>query len=542
MKSVFLRLIVPTALLGGLLVLPIGVTRGDEKASKKKAVEIPELNLLDAVRAGEVSVNAEGIGDGRMMVSVTNNSPRKLNVVLPPGLVASGATGQFGGMGGMGGGMMGGMGGGMGGMGGGMGGMGGGMGGMGGGMGGMGGGMGGMGGGMGGGMRGGMGGGTMPASMGMMMLGRLIMNLVGDRDSWNQASLMIGMMGGGMRGGMGGGMGGGMMGGMGGGMGGMGGGMGGFGSVPPTGNPFATLNPGQTRNLPTRLVSLNGPGADALVALPAKGELLQLGDIAQLGSDTRTQAAMKRLAEDKAPTSISQLVLWNVSAGLDWPTIAGLSRSWANASEITLARHFVSTLDSLPKGETGRIYVEVKGNTTLADDLGKLFKDYSLLGLKVESGVPARPQGPAVACSIQASGDDLTVQIRMTDEQGQAWVSAGKFDLRIAKKDGKLDSPTVANSVASGVLSRLVRADLVKGKKVKGKDSYTVRIGNYSPLILNGLALSGGADNSAEALKMLSGISISPRKSLTVPATNEVVDHLGLKKGIRILAADLSGL
>ena len=27
--------------------------------------------------------------------------------------------------------------------------------------------------------------GTMPASMGMMMLGRLIMSLIGDRDSWD---------------------------------------------------------------------------------------------------------------------------------------------------------------------------------------------------------------------------------------------------------------------------------------------------------------------------------------------------------------------
>ena len=51
----------------------------------------------------------------------------------------------------------------------------------------------------------------------MMMLGRLIMYLCGDHDSWDQRAMMMGM------GGMGGGMGG-----MGGGMGGMGGGMGGW--------------------------------------------------------------------------------------------------------------------------------------------------------------------------------------------------------------------------------------------------------------------------------------------------------------------------
>jgi hypothetical protein len=73
---------------------------------------IPEVNLLDAIRDRMVSVKAEGIGDGRMTLSVTNRSGKKLRVVLPPGIIAQGATGQFGGMGGMGGG---GMGGGMGG-------------------------------------------------------------------------------------------------------------------------------------------------------------------------------------------------------------------------------------------------------------------------------------------------------------------------------------------------------------------------------------------------------------------------------------------
>src|SRR5271157_3211003 len=115
---------------------------------------IPTYNLLEAISQGLVGVEASGRGDGRMTVSVTNNTKKQLRVVLPPGIIAQGATGQFGGMGGMGGGM-GGMGGGMGGMGGGVtGGTGGGSGGMGG-MGGGVGGMGGMGGGMGGGILGG---------------------------------------------------------------------------------------------------------------------------------------------------------------------------------------------------------------------------------------------------------------------------------------------------------------------------------------------------------------------------------------------------
>ena len=199
-------------------------TKMETSSPVKETRDLPELDLLDAMRKGTVSVKAEGSGDGRMIVSVTNRTNRPLRVVLPPGIIAQGAAGQIGGMGGMG---MGGMGGG--------------------GMGGMGGGTGGMGGGTRGGM-GGMGGmgrtsGTLPPTMGMMMLANIIMYFTGDFDSWDRRSLMIGMGRMGGMGGMGmGGMGGGMMGGMGGGM----------RSVPPSGLPFAELKPGQTRHLPTR--------------------------------------------------------------------------------------------------------------------------------------------------------------------------------------------------------------------------------------------------------------------------------------------------
>ena len=86
--------------------------------------------------------------------------------------------------------------------------------------------------------------GTMPSTMGMMMLSRMIMYFCGDPESWDDG-FDDWNVGGGMMGGMGGGMG--MMGGMGGGMGGMGGGM---RSVAPTGLPSSLLNPGQNRRLP----------------------------------------------------------------------------------------------------------------------------------------------------------------------------------------------------------------------------------------------------------------------------------------------------
>ena len=437
----------------------------------------------------------------------------------------------MGGMGGMGGGMMGGgMGGGMGGMGGGMGGMGGGMGGMGGGM------MGGR-----GGMGGGMGGGTMPASMGMMMLGRLIMMLVGDMSSWNFSSLMSGGMMGGM--GMGG------MGGMGGGMGGMGGGMmggmgGGFRSVPPTGAPFAVLGPNQTRSLATRLVSLNPPTADGTVAMPAAGEKLSLGDVGQLASDPKVTSAVRRLAEAKAPSTTSQLVLWNVSAGLDWEAIARLSRGWADPRDVDLARQFVDNLGTSTKEDAGRLYVDVSGKGPLAAELKGLFKGATVLGLKVEAGtLPSTPSGPSLAMAIVVpeGTDKVEVAVKSSDGRGR-WVDAAKLTVPVTKKDGKADVAALADAVADGVLGRIVEARLVKGKKVKGKDTYTVQVLNRSPLILNGVAFDGAAAPRAEAPGLVWGLSVSPGKVLTIGATAEAVERLGLAKGMHIVAADLSGL
>jgi len=88
-------------------------------------------------------------------------------------------------------------------------------------------------------------------------------------------------------------------------MGGMGGGM---RSVPPTDLPFALLNPGQIRSLPTRLVSVSRPDPDAGLSFPEKGEQLKVGDISQISDNPKVQKALRRLAADKAPTTLSQLV------------------------------------------------------------------------------------------------------------------------------------------------------------------------------------------------------------------------------------------
>ena len=71
--------------------------------------EPPAIDLLTGIRTGQLAAAAQGRSDGRITLSLKNQTDSKLRVILPPGLMVSGVSGQFGGgMGGMGGGMGGG--------------------------------------------------------------------------------------------------------------------------------------------------------------------------------------------------------------------------------------------------------------------------------------------------------------------------------------------------------------------------------------------------------------------------------------------------
>ena len=439
------------ALVSGVMILmstPSAAHAADPAKAKPKA-ELPSVSLFDAVKNGDISVEAKGAGDGGMTVTLKNKTHRKLRVVLPPGLVASGASGQMGGMGGMGG----------------------------------------------------------------------------------------GMGGGGMGGGMGGG-------GMGGGMG------GGFRSVPPTLLPSADLNPGQTREMATRLVTISSADPSNPVAIPAKDEPLKLSDISQVSNDPKVAKALRRLAADKAPNSLAQLVMWNVSGGLSWENIATLSADWSNPHELVMAKRFVQNLDLLGNGETGELRYEITATPELkaiADELAATLKGQLVLGLKAEAGVAEAPTGPAIGCKIALAGTtdkpQAEVHVLTSDGEGQAWTAVGKFNLPVRRSEEKVKSVEFADSFAEGVLGRLVRAQLSKGPRVKGKETYYVRIDNASPLLLNGLAITGeGIKGENVTPNILSGIAIPPRNNLTVSATGSVVEKLGLKKGVKVVAADLSGL
>ena len=70
----------------------------------------------------------------------------------------------------------------------------------------------------------------------------------------------------------------------------------------------------------------------------------------------------------------------------------------------------------------------------------------------------------------------------------------------------------------------------------KGKRLYQIRIEKRVTAHSQWTGSSGTASDEKEKPAELLGISVSPRRSLTVPATEDVVKSLGLKKGIKLVA------
>ena len=59
-------------------------------------------------------------------------------------------------------------------------------------------------------------------------------------------------------------------------------------------------------------------------------------------------------------------------------------------------------------------------------------------------------------------------------------------------------------------MGHLVRVQLSRGPRVKGKESFKIKIVNDSPMILNGLALGGHEVSAETPPSVLAGLCPSP--------------------------------
>ena len=204
--------------------------------------------------------------------------------------------------------------------------------------------------------------------------------------------------------------------------------------------------------------------------MPAKGEKLQIGDIGQLTDDARVQKALKRLAADKAPETVAQLVMWRVAGEARLGRIAEMSRKWSQRPRVDPGPDFVDQLDTLPEGESGALLCEItRGDPALEAVAGR-----------AEGG----PQGPVRprpagqlgrAGAARRAGGGLQGPDHRDGREARG-AGSGRHQRRRAdvgagrqvhpagdrEKDGKVKAEAFADALAEGILGRLVRAQLSK--------------------------------------------------------------------------------
>src|SRR5215831_15061612 len=99
-------------LVGGMMLLggsvataqgPTPATSRPEPSAPPAEVATATVDLLQAGKAGDLTVTARGQGQDKVRMTIRNTTKRRLNVIVPPGLVAASKVGQAGGGGGRGG-------------------------------------------------------------------------------------------------------------------------------------------------------------------------------------------------------------------------------------------------------------------------------------------------------------------------------------------------------------------------------------------------------------------------------------------------------
>ena len=87
----------------GLISLTtLGLSLAGEPTEPTPGSDAPSatVRVLDGQKSGDLTVEARGRGQSQVHLTIRNTSKRRLNVILPPGLVASSAVGQGAGAGG----------------------------------------------------------------------------------------------------------------------------------------------------------------------------------------------------------------------------------------------------------------------------------------------------------------------------------------------------------------------------------------------------------------------------------------------------------
>ena len=225
---------------------------------------------------------------------------------------------------------------------------------------------------------------------------------------------------------------------------------------------------------------------------------------------------------------------------------ADVADKWANRYELTLARDFVEHLDTLPEGETAAFCSRWTGTDAASEAMA------AELSNGPQNEDRAGPGWPSNGIPTASRTPGRRGPGRMSATRRRCWSSSSDGDsakvgpvrqvhVPVMQDKGKLDVGPICRWAGGGNAQPAGPVQLSKGVKDKGKMHYQLRIDNASPLVLNGLAALGTASKPDETPKVLLGSAYRRAGAMTVPASEEVVKTLGLKKGIKLVALDLSG-
>ena len=78
----------------GIATTASAADRGNDKVAADSVSTTDTVSILEAKKSGEVAVTARGAGQYQVKLSLKNTTAKRLNVVIPPGLVASSAATQ----------------------------------------------------------------------------------------------------------------------------------------------------------------------------------------------------------------------------------------------------------------------------------------------------------------------------------------------------------------------------------------------------------------------------------------------------------------
>ncbi len=184
--------------------------------------------------------------------------------------------------------------------------------------------------------------------------------------------------------------------------------------------------------------------------MPAKGEPLALADIAETNDDPRVQKAMRRLAEDMAPSRISQLVMWHLCAGLDWNTHRPAFGEVGQPLRVDPRPGVRGSAGyESPRVRAPKILFEFAGTDgpvkRWRPNFRRTLQNKMVLGLVADNGIPPRPHAPAVACRVKLKARPRRwCRSWRPTAPARNWIAFGKFSVPVKQEQREARRATIS--------------------------------------------------------------------------------------------------